>query len=221
MQLRQIASISGKPGLFRILKPMQNGVLVETIEASPKKMPAGATSKVSILSEISIYTTDAEGSVPLAEVLKTIHKDNKGKPLALNAKSDGADLEKLLSDTLPDWDKDRVYTSDIKKLVTWYNILCQHAQDVFKEEEQETEEKLEKETKVASKKDKQDKEPAKAKATAKADETEAPKEKAVKATKAAEGATEDKSAAKPKATKEESSAPAEKKPRKKKEEPEA
>ncbi len=136
MQLRDIAAISGKPGLFRILKPTRSGVIIETLDEKRQRTVAGATSRVSILNDISMYTTDSEGSVPLGEVLMRVHEKHKGKPLSVSSKSDGADLEEFMGRILPNWDAERVYTSDIKKLVTWYNLLIQNAPELFKKEEE-------------------------------------------------------------------------------------
>ena len=140
MQLREVAAISGKPGLYRILKPTRAGVIIESMDEKRQRTVAGATSRVSILNDISMYTTDEEGSVPLGEVLMRVFEKQKGKPLEVSAKSDGADLEALMGDIVPNWDAERVYTSDIKKLVTWYNILVQHAADLFVKEEPATDE---------------------------------------------------------------------------------
>jgi hypothetical protein len=140
MQLREVAAISGKPGLYRILKPTRAGVIIESMDEKRQRTVAGATSRVSILNDISMYTTDADGSVPLGEVLTRVFEKEKGKPLAVSSKSDGADLEALMADVLPNWDAERVYLSDIKKLVTWYNILVAHAADLFVKEEPAQEE---------------------------------------------------------------------------------
>ena len=139
MQLREVAAISGKPGLFRILKPTHGGVIVEALDATKARQAVGASQRLSILSEISMYTTAAEGSEPLGVILGTIFEKNGGKSLALTAKSDGADLEAFFSDILPDWDRERVYLSDIKKLVTWYNILAERAPEALQPEKEEEE----------------------------------------------------------------------------------
>ena len=131
MQLREVAAISGKPGLYRILKPAASGVIVESIDGKKTRMVAGGTSKVSVLSEISIYTTDAEGQVPLPVVLLSVLDNYAGKAIPLSAKSDGADLEEFLLSVLPNADTERVYTSDIRKLVGWYNILIEHTPALF------------------------------------------------------------------------------------------
>jgi hypothetical protein len=146
MQLREIAAISGRPGLFRILKPTHSGVIVEVLDGSKAREAVGASQRLSILSEISMYTTTEEGSEPLGTILHTIFVQQKGKKLGLSAKSDGAELETFFATVLPNWDPERVYLSDIKKLVTWYNLLIDQAPDALvpaKEEEKEGATKVE------------------------------------------------------------------------------
>lgn len=131
MELREIASITGKPGLYRIMKPGRAGVIVESLDDQKSRFLASGTSKVSILSEITMYTTDAEGSIPLQEVFSRI-QDKFGDKMTLNAKSEGAELHALMAAVVPDYDRDKVYTSDLKKLVTWYSILHQYAPTALK-----------------------------------------------------------------------------------------
>lgn len=138
MELREIAAITGKPGLYRILKPGKAGVIVETLDAAKTRFLASATSKVSILSEITMYTNDAEGSIPLQEVFSRI-KDQYGDKMTLTAKSDGAALQELMAKVVPDYDREKVYVSDLKKLVTWYSILNEFAPDALKAPVQEAE----------------------------------------------------------------------------------
>lgn len=178
MKLKDIASVAGKPGLYRVLKPTRSGMIVETLEAKSKKTVMNATHRVSILQEISIYTTDAEESVDLGTVLKSVHEKYKGKEAKIEKDSDS--LAKFMAEVLPNYDVERVYTSDIKKLVAWYNILIEFAPDAFEEEEKKEEAK--EEDKAEAKK----KAPAKKKAVKKdepkAEKTE--KKPAKKATKA-------------------------------------
>lgn len=134
MELSKIAAIAGQSGLYVISSPLKNGVLMESLDDKKTKSVANATSKVSILSEISIYTITSDGSVSLEQVLKALYA-KYGKTLPANAKSDGADLKSLLKSVLEDVDFDRVYVSDIKKLTTWYHILAEHATELLKSEE--------------------------------------------------------------------------------------
>ncbi len=133
MTLREIAAIAGRPGLFRILKPTHGGVIVEALDTKAREA-VGASQRLSILSEISMYTTTSEGSEPLPNILANVAGKHNSQKLPLTAKADGADLEAFFADVLPDWDRDRVYLSDIKKLVTWYNLLAQHAPEALKPE---------------------------------------------------------------------------------------
>lgn len=159
MTLKDVASISGKGGLFKVIKPTRNGVILETLDKDGKKMMAGPNSRVSILNEISIYTTDSEGSVPLEEVMKNIHTQEKGL-LSFDSKTSEAELRSFVEGIIPNYDEDRVYASDLKKLVSWYNILFEFAPEVFKEEKQKKESPAKKTT---AKKDAEEKkkEPAK------------------------------------------------------------
>ncbi len=146
MELREIASISGKGGLFKITKPTRSGVIIETLDDEKKKAVASANNRISILKEISIYTTDSEGSVPLETVLQTIHEEFEGDP-GVSSTSDNDELKAFLKHVLPAYDEDRVYVSDIKKLVSWYKILFQHAPEVLVPQEEKNEENEEKEDK--------------------------------------------------------------------------
>ncbi len=136
MELTEIASISGKGGLFKVLKPGKAGVLLESMDASKTRIVASATQRLSLLSEISIYTTTKEGTVPLEEVLKKINQEYKND-LGVDANSDGSELKAFLKSVLPTFDEDRVYVSDIKKLVKWYSILLEQAPKVFTEQKKE------------------------------------------------------------------------------------
>ena len=130
MELSEIASISGKGGLFKVLKPGKSGVLLESLDDSKTKIVAGASQRMSLLSEISIYTTTKEGTVPLEDVLKKIHQ-TFGTDLGLDANAEGSELKSFMKSVLPEFDEDRVYVSDIKKLVKWYGILLTAAPEIF------------------------------------------------------------------------------------------
>lgn len=130
MDFSEIAAVSGKGGLFKVLKPTRTGVILETLDDAKKKMVVNIHSKVSILSEISIYTTDAEGAKPLEEVMKKIHEEFQGDT-GLSSSSDSDELKSFLKFILPEYDEDRVYVSDIKKLINWYNKLAADLPEVF------------------------------------------------------------------------------------------
>ncbi|MFU8842549.1 MAG: DUF5606 domain-containing protein [Bacteroidales bacterium] len=121
MDLSKILSISGKPGLYKVLAQTKNGAVVESIPDG-KKFTAFSHQRISTLEEISIF---AEGEdLPLKEVLKVIYKKLNGQP-ALSHKSDGAALKTFFEEAVPNYDKENVYVSDIKKVIHWYNILLE------------------------------------------------------------------------------------------------
>lgn len=145
MEFSDIASVSGKGGLFKVLNPTRTGAILESLDEAKKKLVVGMNSKVSVLSDISIYTTDGEGAVPLQDVMEKIHAEFDGDT-GLDKNSDSDELKAFLKHILPTYDEDRVYTSDIKKLVSWYNQLAQIAPELLtpKKEEKPKKEKAEK-----------------------------------------------------------------------------
>ena len=150
MELSDIASVSGKGGLFKILNPTRTGAILESLDNTKKKLVVGAQSKVSVLSEISIYTTDADGARPLSDVLVKIHKEFDGDT-DLSSGSDPEELKALLRFVLPEYDESRVYVSDIKKLVSWYAILVKEAPELLVAKKAEKKEEPKKETKEKDK----------------------------------------------------------------------
>jgi dTDP-4-dehydrorhamnose reductase len=131
--LKEIANVSGKSGLYRILKPSRAGVIVESLNAKKEKSMIGPTARVSVLKDVSIFTGGAQESVPLAEVflkIKSIHGD---KVALVPKEASDKDLIEFLDEVLPDFDHERVYASDIKKIITWYNLLVEHFPDSFEE----------------------------------------------------------------------------------------
>jgi hypothetical protein len=132
----EIASVSGKGGLFRVINPTRTGVILEALDESKKKLVVGMNAKVSVLSDISIYTTDSDGSVPLEEIFKKIHEEFD-KDTGLTKQSDNDELKSFMKFILPNYDEDRVYVSDIKKVVTWYNQLIELYPDFFTSVEEE------------------------------------------------------------------------------------
>lgn len=119
MVLEKIISISGKPGLFQLISQLRNGFIIEDV-ISKKKISIGNSSQVSLLDNISMYTFDKE--VPLFQVFENIAKANDYKE-TISHKSSEAELREFMLVALPNYDTDRVYISDIKKLAQWYNIL--------------------------------------------------------------------------------------------------
>ncbi len=119
MDLTKIISISGKPGLFNLVKQSRAGFIIESVETG-KKTSVPSSNNVNLLANIAMYTTDTE--VPLEEVFyKIAEKENLGP--TISHKESGAKLHKYFAKVLPDYDKDRVYDSDLKKLFQWYNVL--------------------------------------------------------------------------------------------------
>lgn len=138
MELNEIATISGKGGLYHIVKPTRSGVIVETLDDHKKRLAVNANQRISILQEISIYTTDAEGSRPLQDIFITMNEEF-GDDLGVNGNSPSDELRAFMKHILPDYDEERVYVSDIKKLISWYNILLKEAPEILeKKEEEET-----------------------------------------------------------------------------------
>lgn len=138
--LKTILSISGRPGLYRLINRGKGNLIVEEI-ATGKRTPAYARDKVISLGDISIYTD--EGDTPLGLVLETVKEKNEGKPVDIKALGSGDDIREYFATILPEFDRERVYTSDIKKLLSWYNMLIAAGITDFKPEEPEeaTEEK--------------------------------------------------------------------------------
>ncbi|MCX2742843.1 DUF5606 domain-containing protein [Mangrovivirga sp. M17] len=142
MGYTNIAAVAGKGGLFNIVKPTRAGVILETIDDQKKKLVVGGNARVSVLSDISIYTVDAEGSVPVADVFKKI-KDEFDDDPGVNSTSDDDELHAFLKHLVPDYDEERVYASDIKKLVSWYNILYKYEKDLLSKGSEDGEEENE------------------------------------------------------------------------------
>jgi glutamate-1-semialdehyde aminotransferase len=130
MTLAEIATVTGKGGLFKVLAPTKSGVILESLDESKTKMVATTNHRLSLLNEISIYTTTKEGTVQLEDVLKKIHKEY-GNDLGVDGNSDSSELKSFLKSILPEFDEARVYTSDIKKLVKWYDVILKYAPEVI------------------------------------------------------------------------------------------
>lgn len=142
MTLQEIATVSGKGGLFKVLAPTKSGVILESLDEAKIKLIATTNHKLSLLNEISIYTTSKEGTIQLADVLKKIKKEY-GRDLGVDANSDGSELKAFVKSVVPDFDEARVYTSDMKKLVKWYDILLKYAPEVMEENNEEEKPKAE------------------------------------------------------------------------------
>jgi hypothetical protein len=159
MDLSGILSIGGYPGLFKMVSQMKTGLVVESL-LDGKRMPAYSTQKILALEDISIYTD--EDDVPLADVFTLLFKKTAGKAGPSHKKASITELSDYLASVLPNYDKERVYNSDLKKLFQWFNLLGEKG--LLKEKEEE-------------KKEPKAKKPAKKKAPAKGDKEEKPKPK--------------------------------------------
>lgn len=119
MNLEGIISVSGKPGLFKVVTKKKNGLIVESIP-DKKKLNVFALDKVSALEDISIYTYEED--IPLKDVYSKLFELEEGKS-SIDHKESGDNLRNKMIQILPDFDQDRVYSSDLKKLFQWYNLL--------------------------------------------------------------------------------------------------
>ncbi len=134
--LTKILSISGKPGLYKLVSTGKNLNVVESL-TDGKRIPIYLTEKVIALSDVSIYTSESD--VPLREVFSKIKEKENGEKSSLNSKASGKEIFAYFEEILPTYDKDKVYASDVKKIVSWYNALI--AADVdFEKIENESDE---------------------------------------------------------------------------------
>lgn len=140
MEFNEIATVAGKPGLYKVLKPSRSGVILESMDEKKGKLVVGANHRVSILSEISIYTHTEEGATPLQEVMQKIEKEFQGDT-GLGKDADPDEYKAFLKHILPDYDESRVYLSDIKKLLSWYKLIRQNAPEALQESQEAKEEK--------------------------------------------------------------------------------
>ena len=133
MSLEKILSISGKPGLYYLKSQTRSGFLAESL-IDGKKISVSARNNVSLLSEIAIYSLTEE--VPLRNIFTKIYKKESGGE-AINHKVSKDELEEYFFEVMPDYDEDRVYASDIKKVIQWYNLLNKNGITNFSETEQD------------------------------------------------------------------------------------
>ena len=134
--LKTILSISGRPGLYKLISQGRGTLIVETIDETKKRFPVYAKEKVSSLADIGMYTENDEE--PLYKVLDAMKKKEEGKTVDMDLrKATGDVLKNYLAEVLPDYDRDRVRVSDIKKLIQWYNLLVANGITDFQEEADE------------------------------------------------------------------------------------
>lgn len=132
--LKTILSISGKPGLYKLISQGKNMLIVESINAEKKRCPAYGNEKIISLADIAMYTDEAE--VPLYNVLEAIKEKEQSAIASIDPKKATPEqLREYLAEVLPNFDRERVYIADIKKLVFWYNLLISNGITEFKPEE--------------------------------------------------------------------------------------
>ena len=123
--LRTILAISGKPGLYKLVSRAQNSLIVETLDATHKRLPAFATDRITSLGDIAMFTETED--VPLFKVLMSLQTLEVGKKSSVDyKKASGDELREYFAKILPNFDRDRVHNSNIKKLIQWYNILIEN-----------------------------------------------------------------------------------------------
>lgn len=135
--LQTILVISGKPGLYKLVSRAKNSLIVEILDETHRRIPAFASDRITSLADIAMYTEGDD--VPLAKVLENLKKLEEGKPASIDfKKAKGDELRDYFAKVLPDFDRERVHNSDIKKLIQWYNILVANGITDFENEMQPT-----------------------------------------------------------------------------------
>ena len=130
-----ILAVSGKPGLHKLISQGRGMIIVESIDEAKKRMPAGARDRVTSLNDVSMYTETEDK--PLIDIFQAIADKYEAKATDVDYKTaTAAQLADFMAGVLPDYDRDRVYNNDIKKLIQWYNILIQNGYTTFVEEEE-------------------------------------------------------------------------------------
>ena len=133
-----ILAISGKPGLYKLVSRGKNSLIIEALDGTGKRIPAFGTDRITSLADIAMFTETED--VPLMKILASLRDLEKGKASSLNYKKASPDeLHEYFTKVLPEWDRDRVHNSDIKKLLQWYDILVQAGITDFEEEMAPTE----------------------------------------------------------------------------------
>jgi hypothetical protein len=129
--LQEVANISGKSGLYRIVKPGRAGVIVESLDILKKREMINANAKVSVLKEISVYTEDINKATPLGEIFMSI-KEKFGEKVDIDTKNvQNIEIFSFFEKVMPDYDKERVYATDVKKIINWFNILSANLPELF------------------------------------------------------------------------------------------
>ena len=133
MKLKDIVAVSGKPGLYKIIVNTKNHLIVESLQ-DKKRIPVFSHQRINVLEAISIYTQN--GDMPLKEAFRTVYEKKRGK-IELPPKATKEQLNSIMDEILPIWDKDRVHPNEIKKFIQWYNILLENGFDFLAEEDEE------------------------------------------------------------------------------------
>jgi len=137
--LKQIVAISGKPGLYRVLSQGKNMLIVESL-SDGKRIPAHSSDKVVALNDVSMFTEGEDK--PLREILEALKTKENGAIASVAPKADATTLRKFFAEVVPDFDRERVYPTDIKKLIQWYNILIETGNSDFSVKEEKSEETI-------------------------------------------------------------------------------
>ena len=132
-----ILAISGKSGLYKLVSRGKNNLIVEALDETHRRMPAFATDRITSLADIAMFTETDD--IPLMDVFENVKALEEGKKASIDLKKASSnELKDYFTKVLPEWDRDRVHVSDIKKLISWYNILIEAGITDFKEEMQPT-----------------------------------------------------------------------------------
>jgi len=135
--LNKILAIAGKPGLYKFVSKGNKMIIIETIDNYKKRMPAHSTDRIVALSDVSIYTDD-DKEIPLSKVFENIKSIYNSKPVELHhKKATQEEIEDFFIKVLPNYDKDRVHSADMRKVLSWYNILINNGLDNFSTNENE------------------------------------------------------------------------------------
>ena len=133
-----ILATDGKPGLYKLVSRGKNNLIVEALDATHRRQPAFGSDRITSLADIAMFTDSDD--IPLMDVLESLKTLENGNKSAIDyKKASGDDLREYFAKVLPNYDRDRVHTSDIKKLIQWYNILIENGITDFKEEMKPTE----------------------------------------------------------------------------------
>ncbi|MCC5928250.1 MAG: DUF5606 domain-containing protein [Cyclobacteriaceae bacterium] len=136
MELKDIAAVAGKGGLYKIVKPTRSGLILEQLGDPKQRLVTGPNHRVSVLHEISLYTTGVEETLPLKDVFSIINKEFGDDP-GLEGKADKEELMSFIKHIAPNYDPEKVYPSDVKKIVTWYKLITAHCPEVLKDNSDE------------------------------------------------------------------------------------